>query len=56
VHLELAAVALDELRERSLVSGSRRSDDLLLDCVRRRVLLLSIASLGPDQSSGSPLV
>ena len=36
VNLQLAAVALDQLRERSLVAGSRRADHLLLDRVRRR--------------------
>jgi hypothetical protein len=50
VHLELAAIVLDELRERSLVSGDRRADDLLLACVRRRRLLLSIA-VGPGARS-----
>jgi hypothetical protein len=43
VNLELAAVALDEPRERSIVSGNRRADDLLLDRVRRRRLLPSLA-------------
>ena len=35
VNLKLAAIALDELRERSLVSGGRRADDPLLDLRRR---------------------
>jgi hypothetical protein len=47
VHLELTAVALDELRERSLVPGSRRADDLLFDCVGRRRPLLSVARRVP---------
>jgi hypothetical protein len=36
MHLQLAAVPLDELRERSLVAGGRRPDGLLLCRVRRR--------------------
>jgi hypothetical protein len=52
VNLELAAIAVDELRERSLVSGGRRADDLLLDCVRRRRSLLPIALRAPVRSYG----
>jgi len=36
VNLELAAIMLHELRERSLVSGGRRADDPVVDLVRCR--------------------
>jgi hypothetical protein len=54
VNLELAAVTLDEFRERSLVSGSRRVDDLLL----RRVLrgrLLSHVEPPLDPTAATPM-
>jgi hypothetical protein len=47
VHLELAAIALDQLREGILVSSSRRANELL-DFGRRRRPLLSIAVPTPS--------
>jgi hypothetical protein len=47
--LELAAVALDELRERSLVPGDRRADYPLVRCVHGR------GSTRLDQRSGRTL-
>ena len=53
VNLQLASVALDELRERSLVTANRGADGLLFHCVCRRGPLLSARQVG-TRSYGRP--